>query len=344
MIGIARNPALGSQSKMKIFLSYSSQDRPKAEEIAMTLQAQGHDVFFDKEDLSGGEDFHSVIREHVANADLFVFLISPASVRPGAYTLTELRLIREKWASPTKHVLPVMLEPTDLDAIPPYLKAVTILKPEGSVAAEVGALINPSSRSHATILIGGTTVAVAVIAFLFYTHFHQWIFKPGEPSNRPALTLDSINGIFSIDFIVVGKSENAGPQEGWKWIHLDLNAETKKDRDPYIYLTWKPADTSDSNSLITSLSVHKSKDSKTAKEKLRNEGYSLIDKDLNQGAGGDFIYLGYKRGEAGKKPITDLRITYDNDRKPEKDGFNRINVDLNAGAGGKFVYLWYRRN
>jgi len=329
---------------MKIFLSYSSKDLPKAEEIALALQAKGNDVFFDKKDLSGGEDFHSVIRGHVASADLFVFLISPESVRPGAYTLTELRLIREKWPSPKKHVLPVMLEPTDLGTIPSYFKAVTILKPEGSVAAEVAAHVNPSSRRHATILIGGAAVTVAIIAFLFYTHFHQWIFKTDAPANRPAPTSYSMHGIFSIDFIVVGKSENAGPQEKWKWIQLDLNAATKKDGDPFIYLTWKPADTSDANGLITSLSVHKSKDSKVAKEKLKNEGYTLVDKDLNQGAGGDFIYLGYKKEENGKKPITDLCISYDNDRKPEKNGFTRINVDLNAGAGGKFVYLWYSRN
>jgi hypothetical protein len=34
-------PGRGSQIKMKIFLSYSSKDRPKAEEIALALQAQG---------------------------------------------------------------------------------------------------------------------------------------------------------------------------------------------------------------------------------------------------------------------------------------------------------------
>jgi hypothetical protein len=228
-----------------------------------------------------------------------------------------------------------------MEIIPPYLKGVTIFKPEGSVAAEVAAHVGHSSRRLATILIGGAAVAFAIIVFFFYPHFLRLISQPEEPANR----LDeSLSGIFSIDFIIAGKQESAGPQEGWKWIPVDLNAETKKDRDPYIYLTWKPADTPDVNSLITSLSVYKSKDSKAAKKKLINDGYTLIDKDLNTGAGGDFIYLGYKKGEDGKKPIKDLCITYNNDRKPEKNGFTRINVDLNAGAGGKFIYLWYSRN
>jgi hypothetical protein len=160
---------------MRIFLSYSSRDRPKAEEIALALQAQGNDVFFDKDELSGGEDFHAVIREHVENADLFIFLISPDSVRPGAYTLTELRLMREKWASPRKRVLPVMLEPTEMETIPAYLRGVTLFKPEGSVAAEVAAHVGRSSRRRAAILAGAAAVALAVIAFFAYPHLHRLV-------------------------------------------------------------------------------------------------------------------------------------------------------------------------
>ena len=46
------------------------------------------------------------------------------------------------------------------------------------------------------------------------------------------------------------------------------------------------------------------------------------------------IHARYGKDENDKKPITDLRITYGNDRTPAKDGFYRINVDLTAGAGG----------
>lgn len=106
---------------MNIFLSYSSKNRPKAEEIALALQAEGHEVFFDKDDLWGGENFNAVIRRQIADADLFLFLISPDSVRQGAYSLSELRLAREKWPSPKKHVMPMLLESTDIETIPAYL-------------------------------------------------------------------------------------------------------------------------------------------------------------------------------------------------------------------------------
>jgi hypothetical protein len=153
---------------MKIFLSYSSEDRTKAEEIALALQAEGHDVFFDKDDLSGGEDFNTAIREYIANADLFVFLISPESLRQGAYTLTELRLARDKWASPGKHVLPVLLKPTDMATIPAYLRGVTIFEPQGNVAAEIAAHLGRSRRRLGAILIAAAVVVLVILGGLLY--------------------------------------------------------------------------------------------------------------------------------------------------------------------------------
>jgi len=37
---------------MNIFLSYASEDRDTAQAVALALRAQGHDVFFDREDLA----------------------------------------------------------------------------------------------------------------------------------------------------------------------------------------------------------------------------------------------------------------------------------------------------
>jgi hypothetical protein len=122
---------------MKVFLSYSSRDRASAEEISLALTASGHDVFFDRDLLAPGDDYNRQLFEAIEGADAFVFLITPDSVRSGAYTLSELKFVREKWSRPENRVLPVMLKPTAVEAIPSYLKAVTILEPEGNVAAEV---------------------------------------------------------------------------------------------------------------------------------------------------------------------------------------------------------------
>lgn len=122
---------------MRIFLSYSSADREVAEEIQLALLGEGHEVFFDKDSLPAGGTYHGRIDEAIRLADLLIFLISPHSLAPGSYTLTELKIARTKWRHPKDRVLPVRLGSTPWNAIPPYLKSVTILEPTGSVAAEV---------------------------------------------------------------------------------------------------------------------------------------------------------------------------------------------------------------
>jgi TIR domain len=174
---------------MKIFLSYSSTNRTKAEEIALALQSEGHAVFFDKEDLSGGEDFNAVIRTRIAEADLFVFLISPDSVQQGAYSLSELRLAREKWTSPGKHVLPVLLEPTDMETIPAYLKGVTIFEPQGNAAAEIAAHLGRTPRRLGAVLVTATAAVLVILAVLFYPPVRRFIGIAQEaPTQKEALS------------------------------------------------------------------------------------------------------------------------------------------------------------
>jgi hypothetical protein len=117
---------------MKIFLSYSSQNRAVVEPVNFALAAQGHDVFFDRDDLPAGTEYDERIIEAVESADLFVFMLSPASIRPGSYALTELGLAQKKWANPSGRVLPVAAEPVAFDRIPAYLKSVTVLEPAGN--------------------------------------------------------------------------------------------------------------------------------------------------------------------------------------------------------------------
>ena len=132
----------------KVFVSHASQDQSVAEEVALALRGAGFDVFFDKNDLPTGGDYHARIRAALADSAYLVFLISPDSVTGSRYTLSELKLAQEKWPHPRDRVLPVMLRQTTREQIPPYLKAVTILHPKGSPPAEVAsALQQMASRS-----------------------------------------------------------------------------------------------------------------------------------------------------------------------------------------------------
>jgi tetratricopeptide (TPR) repeat protein len=127
---------------MDIFISYASEQRTLAEEIALALRGEGHQVFFDRSELPEGEAYNARIREAIEACDLLIFLVSPEAVAEGRYTLTELRFAEEKWRSPAGHVLPVMVQQTAGAAIPAYLRAVVILRPAGNVPAEVVAAVD----------------------------------------------------------------------------------------------------------------------------------------------------------------------------------------------------------
>lgn len=99
-----------------------------------------------------------------------------------------------------------------------------------------------------------------------------------------------------------------------------------------------------------------------AKSLLTGNGYTAIDQDLNYGAGGAYVYIGYKTSTDYSRAITGIRFWSGNeDNKPDsyqKDGSNFYLVggqyegngtgdgvvDLNEGAGGKYLYLYITRD
>ena len=127
---------------MRIFLSFPSELESQADSIAQSLRNCDHDVFFSHDDLPPGDSFDARVEKAIESSDFMVFLISPESVTRGRYTLSELAFARTKWPNPSNRVLPVMMAPTPLDQVPTYLKAVTILEPQGSAAAETRAAVD----------------------------------------------------------------------------------------------------------------------------------------------------------------------------------------------------------
>ena len=133
---------------MKIFLSYPSAERPLAERLVLALEAEGHEVFFDRDDLPAGETFHARLREGIQDADAMIFFVTPASVKTGAYALTEMEIARQRWAKPGGRVLPVMVAPTPINTLPAYLSAVTLLLPKGELVAETVAAVAKMDRNR----------------------------------------------------------------------------------------------------------------------------------------------------------------------------------------------------
>jgi len=161
---------------MRLYIAYSSQDTKIAEQVQLALLADNHTVFRDHTSLKPGDNFDSRFREAIHATDMMIFLISPSSVRHGCYALTELGYARERWPHPKDHLLPVMIAPVPPADLPAYLQAVTILEPQGNVAAEVAQAIRvrqhvstqvadgvlPSLKSTMWILLSSVLVAAGL--------------------------------------------------------------------------------------------------------------------------------------------------------------------------------------
>lgn len=152
----------------RVFLSYASEDRAVADDLAVALRDRGHTLFFDRDDLPAGGDFKSQIERALSRSDIFVFLVSPSAVKPGRFTLTEAKLARARWPRPGRRVLPVMVAQTPIDDVPSYLRARTILESEGSLiaetASEIDAIARELRRTGRRPLIAGTALAAAAAA------------------------------------------------------------------------------------------------------------------------------------------------------------------------------------
>jgi hypothetical protein len=105
---------------MRAFISYATEQRDIAERLAIGLRGLGAHVFFDRDTIVPGDSFDERIRVAIRRSQLFIFLISPESVRKGAYTMTELHLAEEHWPLPSGKILPVVIGPVRIETAKEY--------------------------------------------------------------------------------------------------------------------------------------------------------------------------------------------------------------------------------
>jgi hypothetical protein len=105
--------------KGSIFVSYTSEDRAAAAAIAKTLDGAGLDVWYDRNELRGGDRYDEKICHHINQCDLFVPLLSRnTESRQDAYFRREWTWASERLPaiSPSR---PFML-PLVIDDLNPY--------------------------------------------------------------------------------------------------------------------------------------------------------------------------------------------------------------------------------
>jgi len=130
---------------------------------------------YDRDDLPPGQTFHREIRQAIEDAGLCIFLVTPESVAPGSYALTELGLVEQRWPRPAGRLLPVIVSATPRDRIPAYLLAVTLLEPRGEVVSEtvarVATMAAPPGRKKRVVV--GAIACLLVVAAVSYFGWRQ---------------------------------------------------------------------------------------------------------------------------------------------------------------------------
>ncbi len=164
---------------MRIFVSYAFQDHEPARAIERALTEQGHDVFLDRDDLPAGEEYHARIRGAIERSHLMVFLITPDSVDPGSYTLTEIEIAEKAWRQAGGRLLPVMLRPTPADSIPHFVRTVTWLEAPGNVTATVAAAVHRVAAARARRRYRRIGLALAAVSLLGLA---TWRLASREPA------------------------------------------------------------------------------------------------------------------------------------------------------------------
>ncbi len=97
-----------------VFLSYARTDGDFARQLNDALQTQGKVTWFDQESISATGDADAEMRDGIAQADNFIYVISPTSVNT-----EDCQAELEYAKSLTKRIIPVLLrdtDPGDIDA------------------------------------------------------------------------------------------------------------------------------------------------------------------------------------------------------------------------------------
>jgi tetratricopeptide (TPR) repeat protein len=108
---------LQSQSKAKVFISYSRKDMVFADRLDAALKARGFEPLIDRTDIYAFEEWWKRVEALIAQADTVVFVLSPDAVRPGTVALQEVAFA----ASLNKRFAPIVFRPPEDRSVPEEL-------------------------------------------------------------------------------------------------------------------------------------------------------------------------------------------------------------------------------
>lgn len=160
-----------SDPSKAVFLSYASQDAEAVLRIAEVLRAAGVEVWFDKNELVGGDAWDAKIRGQIASCALFVPVISAATQARGeGYFRLEWKLAVDRshlMAHDQPFLLPIVVDATaDAAArVPPEFRAVQWTRLSLQPAQGLPPGNEPMAAFCAQVqkLLGGSVAGVATL-------------------------------------------------------------------------------------------------------------------------------------------------------------------------------------
>lgn len=232
-------------SNRAVFLSYASQDAQAARRVCEALRAAGIEVWFDQDELRGGEAWDASIRRRIKDCALFVpFISANTDARSEGYFRLEWKLAVDRshqMAAERAFILPVVIDATpDAEALVPdgfrevqwtrlpggqesaaFVERVKgLLSPQGRVAAApasaspVAGLPSAGSAARTGLrrrpLLVGAAALVALVALVAIAAVA--VLKMGSRGDAigsvAVLPFENATGDASLDYLGEGISES----------------------------------------------------------------------------------------------------------------------------------------
>ena len=202
------SPTALTQRRLKVFLSYSSDDRRAVRRLYRRLKADGFDAWLDQENLSPGDDWRQTIESEVSTTDAVVVCISRGSVNREGFLNREIRIALDEADQRLPErilIIPVKLQKVeiprrlrdfhwaDLSQSGGYERLVGALNEharklglqEGERNKTWKELLKEWTRMHLVPLLAGLSVTAAVLGVIAYKYYEM-----REHYKREALRLD----------------------------------------------------------------------------------------------------------------------------------------------------------
>ncbi len=186
-----------------------------------------------------------------------------------------------------------------------------------------------SSTSFQSVLSGGKDVDASTLDNLL-KNFPAWVdsLVTATPTIYGISNMNSLMPIWKL-------TANADRAKELENYYNERGGDIQKLIDAMSVI---PAPPPKPEAYIKSIVITSDEDYDTATNKNTYPGYTLLGKDLNKDAGGDYIYIWYNTTNDATEAIKDIRITYDDYKLP--GSYKKNPHDLNKNSGGEYIYLW----